>query len=248
MKKILLIINEYLSQFFSVVLVGAIFLLATTFITIPDLWMGGGRSGNVFHDNFGSIFLENFEKNYGWFFFFPLLYFVILFLSFSVFVWIYYRRDKTVGAVGFKNVILSLLVVFILIYFPIRIDSFSSKISLMKAEEISDGGIFKVFNISDRREFLNIYHSLYQEDLLTWRHDPILVAEHSLEYGILRAFDGEENELELKSISDMDPGVMGAATVLLKNEKGQFEIFLSSLGDDDNRVWMVYGYKQIKIK
>ncbi len=244
MKKTLLIISEYLSRFFSVVLVGGILLLVSTFITIPELWMGGGMSGNVFHNNFGSIFLENFEKNYSWFFFFPLLYFVIFFFVLSVFIWVYYRNDKRAGGIGFKNVILSLLVIFILFYFPMRIDSFSSRIALMKAEEISNGGIIKIFNISERREFLNIYHSLYQEGLLAWRHDPIVVAQHDLEYGILRPFDGEENKLELKSMSEMEESdVIGGAMVLLQNEKRQVEVYLSGLGDENNRVWVVYGYK-----
>ncbi len=154
MKKILLIISEYFSRFFSVVLVGGTLLLFSTLITIPELWMGGGRSGNVFHNNFGSIFLENFGDNYLWFFFFPLLYFVIFFLIISVCLWVFYRNDKKAGAVGFKNVILSLLVLFVLVYFPIRVDSFRFKISQMKADEIAQsGGVIKTATPTERREF-----------------------------------------------------------------------------------------------
>lgn len=102
MKNILVIISEYLSRFFSVALVGGTLLLFSTFISIPDLWMGGGRSGNIFHNNFGSIFLENFENNYSWFFFFPLLYFTLFFLVISIFLWVYYRHDKKTGESDLK--------------------------------------------------------------------------------------------------------------------------------------------------
>ena len=244
MKKTLLIISEYFSRFFSVVLVGGMLFLFSTFISIPDLWMGGGRSGNVFHNNFGSIFLENFEKNYMFFFFFPLLYFVIFFLVISVFIWIYYRHDKKAGAIGFKNVMLSFLVIFVLIYFPIRINNFSSKISQMKAEEIvNSGGVTKISTPAERREFLNIYHSLYQEGMLVWRHDPLAVVEHDLKYGVLRSYDRENNKLSIEAMTGTVPGAMGSAVVLLKNEKYQVIIHLSSQGGENDRVWMVYGYE-----
>lgn len=158
MKKTLLIISEYLSRFFSMVLVGGALLFFSTFISVSELWMGGGRSGNIFHDNFGSILLENFEKNYMFFFFFPLLYFLIFFLVISVFIWIYYRHDKKAGATGFKNVVLSLLVIFMLIYLPIRIDDFGSKISLMKTKEIANSGVVaKISTPNERRELLNSF-------------------------------------------------------------------------------------------
>jgi len=244
MKKILLIISEYFSRFFSVVLVGGALLLLSTFITIPDLWMGGGRSGNVFHNNFGSIFLENFEKNYMWFFFFPLLVFVIILLIISILIWINYRHDKKTGDIGFKNVILSLLVIFVLIYLPIRVNDFRYKISQMKADEIAkSGGINKISTPAERREFLNIYHSLYQEGLLDWRHDPSKVVEHDLKYGVLRPYDGENNELSVEAMTGAVPGVLGSAVVLLKNEKHQVAVHLSSQGGEDDRVWMVYGYE-----
>lgn len=247
-KKILIIISEYLSRFFSVVLVGGILLLASTFITIPALWMGGGRSGNVFHNNFGSIFLENFEKNYMWFFFFPLLYFVIFFLVISIFIWIYYRHDKKTGVIGFKNVILSLLIIFMLIYLPIRIDDFSSKISQVKTEELANYNLVtKISYPAERRELLNIYYSLYQEGLLSWRHDPLKVVEHDLKYGVLRSMDGENNELALDFMSDVQQeGVMGNTIVILKNDKHQADIHLSFLGSEEDRVWLTHGYRNNK--
>lgn len=244
MKKILLIISEFFSRFFSVVLVGLVLLLFSTFITIPDLWMGGGRSGNVFNNNFGSILLENFENNYMWFFFFPLLVFVIILLLISIFIWIYYRHDKKTGDIGFKNIILSLLVIFVLIYLPIRINDFRFKISQMKADEIAkSGGINKISTPAERREFLNIYHSLYQESMLAWRHDPLAVVEHDLKYGVLRPYDGENNKLSIEAMTGTVPGALGSAVVLLKNEKHQVAIHLSSQGSEDDRVWMVYGYE-----
>lgn len=244
MKKTLLIISEYLSRFFSVVLVGGVLLLFSTLISIPDLWMGGGRSGNVFHNNFGSIFLDNFEKNYGFFFFMPLLVFVLILLLISIFIWIYYRHDKKTGNIGFKNVILSLLVIFMLIYFPIRIDDFSSKISAMKAKEIENyEGITKVVDISNRRDFLNLYRSLYQEGMLTWRHDPIKVVEHDLEYGVLRSMNDKNNELTLDFMSEgVQEGAMGNTIVKLKNDKHQADIHFSFLGNEEDRVWLTYGY------
>ena len=244
MKKTLLIISEFFSRFFSVVLIGGILLLFSTFITIPDLWMGGGRSGNVFYNNFGSIFLENFEKNYMFFFFFPLLVFVITLLLVSIFIWIYYRRDKKTGDIGFKNVILSLLVIFVLIYLPIRINDFRFKVSQMKADELArSGGITKISTPAERREFLNIYYSLYQEGMLAWRHDPIVVVEHDLKYGILRPYDGKNNELSMEAMTGAEPGALGSAVVLLQNEKHRVAVHLSSQGTEDDRVWMVYGYE-----
>lgn len=245
MKKTLIIISEYLSRFFSVVLVGGVLLLVSTFITIPDLWMGGGLSGNVFHNNFGSIFLDNFENNYGFFFFKPLLVFVLILLLISIFIWIYYRHEKKTGNIGFKNVILSLLVIFTLIYFPIRIDDFSSKISTMKAKEIANyDGVTKVVDISNRREFLNLYHSLYQEGMLAWRHDPTKVVEYDLEYGVLRSMNSKNNELTLDFMSEGVPeGAMGNTVVKLKNDKHQADIHLSFLGGEEDRVWLTYGYK-----
>ncbi|NMB48796.1 hypothetical protein GYA13_05210 [Candidatus Kuenenbacteria bacterium] len=244
MKKILLIISEYLSRFFSVVLVGGILLLVSTFITIPELWMGGGRSGNVFHNNFGSIFLENFGDNYLWFFFFPLLYFVIFFLIISVCLWIFYRNDKKAGVVGFKNVILSLLALFVLVYLPIRVDSFRFKISQMKADEIAQSrGVIKTSTPAQRQEFLNIYHSLYKEGLLAWRHDPIAVVEYDLKYGILQPYDGENNKLSLEAMTGAVPGVLGSAVVLLQNEEHQITVYLSGQGGEEDRVWMIYGYE-----
>ncbi|HOZ36893.1 MAG TPA: hypothetical protein PLR18_03645 [bacterium] len=245
MKKILLIISEYLSRFFGVVLVGGMLLLFSTLISIPDLWMGGGRSGSVFHNNFGSIFLENFVDNYSWFFFFPLLYFVLFFLAISVFIWIYYRHDKKVGAVGFKNVILSLLVIFILIYFPIRINNFGSRISQMKVHELANYNVItKISTPSERLELLNIYHSLYRGGVLTWRHDPLQVVEYDLKYGVLRSLDGENNKLSLEFVSDMmQDGVIGNTIVKLKNDKHQANIHLSCLGSEEDRVWLVYGYE-----
>ncbi len=244
MKRILLIISEYFSRFFSVVLVGLALLLYSTYISIPDLWMGGGLSGRIFHNNFGSIFLENFDTNYFSFFFFPLLHFLVFFFVLSLFLWIYYRHDKKVGKIGFKNIILSLLMAFVLIYIPIRIDNFSSKISAMKVKELADyGGITKLFTASERREILNIYHSLYLEGVVSWRHDPIAVVEYELEKGILRSMNGESDELSIEVMTDARGGSYGSAVVLLKNEKRQAEIHLSSQGSDEDRVWIVYGYK-----
>jgi hypothetical protein len=206
--------------------------------------MGGGRSGNVFHNNFGSIFLENFEQNYYFFFFFPLLYFVIFFLIISVFIWIFYRDDKKTGDIGFKNVILSLLVIFMLIYLPIRINDFKFKISQMKAEELASYNVVtKISTLSERRELLNIYHSLYQEGFLAWRHDPFKVVEHDLRYGVLRSIDGENNGLSLEFESDMQEGVMGNTIVKLKNNRHQVDIHLSCLGNEKDRVYLTYGYK-----
>lgn len=244
MKKTLLIISEYFSRFFSVVLVGGALLLFSTFISVSELWMGGGRSGNIFYDNFGSILLENFEKNYMWFFFFPLLYFLIFFLVVSIFIWIFYRHDKKAGGRGFKNVVLSLLVIFVLIYLPIRINDFRFKISQMKADEIANsGGVTKISTPAERREFLNIYHSLYLEGMIAWRHDPLRVVEHDLEYGVLRPYDKEDNQLSLEAMTGAEPGVPSSAVVLLKNEKHQVAVHLSGQGGEDDRVWMVYGYE-----
>ncbi|HPA25431.1 MAG TPA: hypothetical protein PLK76_01575 [bacterium] len=244
MKNVLVIISEYLSRFFSVALVGGTLLLFSTFISIPDLWMGGGRSGNIFHNNFGSIFLENFENNYSWFFFFPLLYFTLFFLVISIFLWVYYKKDKQVGKMGFRNVILSLLIIFLLIYFPIRINNFGAKISQMKIEELASYNLVtKISTPAERRELLNVYHSLYQEGLVTWRHDPLKVVEYDLKYGILRSLDGENNELTLEFASDIQGGAMGNTIVRLENDKHQADIHLSCLGGEEDRVWLTYGYE-----
>lgn len=244
MKKILLTISEYFSCFFRVALISSALFLISTFISIPDIWMGSGRSGNVFHNNFGSLFLENFENNYYFFFFFPLLYLAIFFLAISFFIWIYYRREKEAGDAGFKNIILSLLMIFILFYFPIRINNFRFKISEMKAQELArEGGVIKISTINERREFLNIYHSLYREGMLAWRHDPIAVVEYDLKNGILRSMDGENNKLSLEAMAGAVPGAYGSAVVLLKNDKHQVRIYLSSQGNEDDRVWLVYGYE-----
>ncbi len=114
----------------------------------------------------------------------------------------------------------------------------------MKAEEIANsGGVTKISTPAERREFLNIYHSLYQEGMLVWRHDPLAVVEHDLKYGVLRSYDRENNKLSIEAMTGIVPGAMGSAVVLLKNEKYQVIIHLSSQGGENDRVWMVYGYE-----
>lgn len=243
-KKVLLFISEGLACFFWFLFVGGLLFLYSIHTTIPEIWMGGGRSGNVFFDNFGSLFIQLFYENYFWFFFFPLLHFTIFFSLLSFFIWIYYRKDKKLEWIGFKNFILSLLVGFMLIYFPIQIVNLDDKVEFMKKEELARyTGTTKILSINERREAVELYHSLYLEGLLAWRHDPLAVVKDALENGRLRYYSRDDDKLSIESQSDSEEVLYNNAVVSLENERYNMKIYLIGKGSKENRVWVFYSYR-----
>jgi hypothetical protein len=245
-KKSILFISEGLAVFFWVLLVSELLFLYSIHITNSEIWMGGGRSGNVFFDNFGSIFIQNFLDNYFGFLFFPLLHFTIFFAILSIFMWLYYRNDKRLAWIGFKNFILSLLIGFMLIYFPIKVNDLDEKVKFMKKAEIAYyKGSTKILSIDERRELVGLYHSLYLEGLVSWRHDPLAVVRHELEEGRWRYYSREDDKLSIESESDSEEALYNSAVVVLENKKHHMKFYLIGQGDKENRVWVISSYKRI---
>lgn len=243
-KKTVQFVSEVLGRFFSVFLVVELLFLYSIRITFSEIWMGKGHSGTTFFDNFGSMFIQLFDENYFWFFFFPLLHFTIFFSFLSVFMWIYYRNNKKLGWIGFKNFVLSLLVGFMLIYFPIQIVNLDDKVRFMKKEELSQYvSPTKILSFDERREAVELYHSLYLEGLLSWRHDPLAVAKDALENGRLRSYSRDDDKLSIESQGDSEEALYNNAVVLLENERYTMRIYLTGKGDKENRVWVVYSYR-----
>jgi hypothetical protein len=136
MKKIILSISRYLSIFLVATLTIAFLPLYVMFTVPAAYWLNGGSSANNFTDSFGLPWVRFFQDNYPLFFLFPFLPFFGIFFILSVFVWIYYRRDKEAGKIGFKNIILCVLVIFFLVFIPIKAVQLGYKIQEQIDEDI----------------------------------------------------------------------------------------------------------------
>ncbi|MFA5248220.1 MAG: hypothetical protein WC415_03170 [Patescibacteria group bacterium] len=248
MKKVLLSVSRCISGFLIAILAPAFFLLYIMFTLPAVLWIGGGMTGSSFTDNFGGLLVKFFQDGYVIFFFFPFLPFLAAFFVLSVFVWIYYRRDKEVGRVGFKNIILCILTAFFLIILPIKASQLSYSIQEQRDKEVAqlyrndDGTVY--INKGFNKEFFKLYQTLADEGIQSWRKDPIAVVKNELEKGDLTYLSHGENELTLKII-DTYPGKYPRAIVALKNERLEAEIWLSQYWESADGVWLVKSYKRL---
>lgn len=243
MKKFLLSISRPLSGFLATISVFAFLPLYIMFTVPAILWVGSSMSGNNFTDNFGGLLVKFLENDYLIFLLFPFLPLLGIFLILSVFIWIYYRRDKEAGQVGFKNTILGILAIFFLVFLPIKASQFNYKIQEERNKEIAQffnndtGTVY--LNGGFNKEFLKLYQTLADEGIQAWRKDPIAVVKNELEKGDLTSLSHGANELTIKTT---DMGNHGAV-VMLKNERLQAEIWLSQYWESADGVWLVKSYK-----
>lgn len=244
MKKVLLLISRYFSDFLAVVSILALLFLYIMFKVPAVLWVGNMAGGN-FTDNFGGRLIEFLKNDYLLFFFYPFLPFVIGFILLSVFIWFFYRHDKEAGKIGFRNTILGIFAVFLLVFLPIEAAQIGYKIQEQRDRQISqiynDNTVYvnKGFN----KEFLKLYQTLADEGIQSWRKDPVAVVKNELEKGDLTSISHGENNLTLKSIKTIEPSKAAVATVLLENKQLTAEIYLNQYWESTDGVWLVKSYK-----
>lgn len=247
MKKIIVSINHYFSNFLLYVLIMG-FLVLYVMHKVPIHYWIGRIAGQSFIDNIGSIFIEFFDFSYMAFIFQPLLPFLIGFLILSIFIWIFYRKDEEAGKEGFRGMIIAILAIFLLFYLPTKAADLSYKIREGRDAEIKNfhTADFKKVSVISPREFYSLYQSLADEGLQEWRKNPIEVVKHELERGNLTSLNKENNELSLKSMEEKEKGKSSEAVVELKNDFFQAEIYLSSFWESDDGIWIVKRYKRIR--
>src|SRR3989339_332632 len=248
MKKGLLVINKIFVYFLSVLLIFLSFLVYVMFAVPKLLWLCC-MSGRTFNDNFGSGMVKFFDFNYITFFLMPFLPILGVILLFSIFVWIFYRKDKKAGRAGFINTVLSILLAFVIFYLPMKASVMEHDIRFLRQQQIDEMYDDNMVKVTPRleKEVQKIYQSLYYEGVLEWRTNPMAVADYELEKGDLKYLSmGAFDRLTLvASCSDEDTG-FSQATVLLENKKNNAEIYLVSYWDSDGQVWTVRGYKKIE--
>jgi hypothetical protein len=211
---------------------------------VPVVFWVGNMAGRNFTDNLGGLLIRFLENDYLIFFLFPFLPLLGAFLVLSAFIWFFYRRDKEAGKVGFRNTVLSILAVFLLIFLPIQ----SARLGY-KIQEQRDLQISQIYNDSEtsvnkglNKEFLKLYQTLADEGIQVWRKDPVAVVKNELEKGDLTFLSRGANELTLKIINT-DKNKYPGAVVMLKNERLQAEIWLSRYWESADGVWLVKSYK-----
>jgi hypothetical protein len=214
---------------------------------VPKVFWMGNMSGRNFNDTFGSGLISFFDSNYITFFLMPFLPILGIMLLLSVFVWIFYRKDKKAGKIGFKNTILCLLLAFVVFFLPMKASLMEYDIRFLRQkqiDEIFDSSIVKV-NPRLEKEVQKIYQSLYYEGILEWRSDPIAVVDYELEKGDLKYLSAEHNKLTLIATSSDEYSGFSEATVLLENKKIKAEINLMSYWSSDGQVWTVRRYTKL---
>ncbi|MFA6393418.1 MAG: hypothetical protein WCW25_00885 [Patescibacteria group bacterium] len=248
MKKALLFISRYFSALLAPLLVLSSFLIYVMFTVPAIFWVGRSASGNIFTDNYGGMMVNFFKDDYLRFFLFPFLPFLGTFLVLSVFIWIYYRHDKAVGKIGFKNTVLCLLSFFMLVLLPISATQLGYKIEEQRRKEIaqfhsSDGTVY--VNKGVDRKFLKLYQTLADEGIEAWRKDPVAVVKNELEKGDLTSLNHGSNSLTLESTERSNSDRITNAVVLLDNERYKAEIRLNRYWESDDGVWLVKSYRII---
>jgi len=243
MKKILLLISHYFSNFLAALSIFTLLLLYIMF-KVPVVFWVGNMAGRNFTDNFGGILIEFLKNDYLLFFLYPFLPFAIGFLLLSVFIWLFYRRDKEMSKIGFKNTILSILAIFFLVFPPIQSARLGYKIQEQRDLQISQiyNDDTTYINKGFNKEFLKLYQTFADEGIQTWRKDPVAVVKNELEKGDLTSLSHGVNELTLKIINT-DKNKYPGAVVMLKNERLQAEIWLSQYWESADGVWLVKSYK-----
>jgi hypothetical protein len=247
MKKILLLVSQYFFNFLSALFVSALLLMFIMFTVSPALWTGN-MAGNNFSDNFGGRLLQFFDNDYIIFFVLPFFPFLALFFVLSVFIWVVYRHDKEAGKIGFQNVILCILSVFILVFLPIKAADVKSRMEEQRNLQISqvygDGVIY--INKNFNKEFLKLYQTLADEGIEAWRKDPVAVVKNELEKGDLTYLSHNENRLTLKTAGKDENTNISSAVIMLENDKLKAEITLHRYWETADGVWLVKSYKKIE--
>ena len=246
MKKTLLLISRYFSNFLATISIFA-FLLLYIMFKVPVVFWVGSMAGINFTDNFGGRLVEFFKNDYLLFFLCPFSPFVIGFLLLSIFIWFFYHGDQEAGKIGFRNTVLSILAVFLLVFLPIQSARLGHKI-----QEQRDLQISQMYNDSEiavnkgfNKEFLKLYQTLADEGIQAWRKDPVAVVENELAKGDLTSLSHGKNELSLKTIDTYEPSGNPRAVVMLKNERLQAEILLGRYWESSDGVWLVKSYKTL---
>ena len=241
MRRILLEIVNYLSHFWvslSILFATAIYLMWRLPIFF---WFGGNYQTNLF----GSSLYE--VDYYILVLFHALLPFAIIFLVLSLFIWLYYRNDKTVSKIGFKNIIISVFAIFLLFLLPAQAYFTSQKVreyQNRKAEEFAEIKKGYVKSPPSSFEIFKLYQSLADDGIQPWRTDPLAVAQFEIkEGGILHRFSRPDNNLTLQSKIIDEYSGRWTAVVELKNERYNMEIILSQhLRHGEDGIWRVKQY------
>jgi glucan phosphoethanolaminetransferase (alkaline phosphatase superfamily) len=244
MKKVLLSISQYFSRFLAIISISALLLLYVMF-KVPVVFWLGSMAGKNFTNNFGGIMIEFLKNDYLMFFLYPVLPIIAVFLLLAVFIWIFYRKEKEISRIGLKNLIISLIAIFVLVYLPIKATNFSFRINEKRAEEIgkinSTGEVY--INKGFDKEFLKLYQTLADEGIQVWRKDPIAVVKNELGKGDLTYLSHGENKLTLKTIDAYEASGNSRAVVILENARFQAEIQLSQYWESADGIWLVRSYK-----
>lgn len=248
MKKILLSINRYFSNFLIYLTIVFSFIIYVMY-KVPVFFWIGNRSVSNYIDNAAGLFVKFLEREYLMFFFFPFLPILIGFFVIALFVWIFYRKEKEISRQGFSGIIIGFLAGFVLFYMPIKANNLSYKIDQEREAEIRENynSDLKKVTIYTNKEFYKLYQTLADDGLQEWRKDPIEVVRYELEKGSLTSLSREDDILMLKTIDGKkEKGRTARATVELKNEARDIEIYLNSFWESDDGIWTVYAYKKME--
>lgn len=244
MKKILLEIENYLSNFW--VILSIIFAMSIFFIWRAPIffWFSNNYKINFFGD-----FLFKIENYYLLILFYVLLPFAVFFLILSIFIWIYYHRDEIIRKIGFKNIIIIIFAIFLLFLLPAQAVITSYKINSYQEEKIRDAAKSKEGYITgppSSFEIYKLYQSLADDGIQSWRTNALAVVGNELkEGGCLHQFNRDKNDLLLKSEEIDESTGLWKAIVELKNNYHDIEIILSKyLRNDKSGIWRVKQYKK----
>lgn len=247
MKKALLLINQYFFNFLSVIFVFGLLVMFIMFTVPPVLWTGS-MAGRNFTDNFGGHLLQFFNNDYITFFLLPFFPFLILFFLLSIFLWIYYRHDSETGNIGFRNTVLCILSAFLLLFLPIKAAQMETRVQEQRDKQVSEMFDDRIIYINKgfNKEFLKLYQTLADEDIQTWRKDPIAVVKYELEKGDLTDLSRGADNLTLKSKNTDEASGITTAVVSLENKKLKAEITLAQYWEAADGVWLVKNYKKFE--
>lgn len=245
MKKFLIIISKYFYSFLVFILMSSLFILYIMFVNPVSFWMGNASS-SIGSGNLEGIvsFLTN---DYVLLFLMPILPLIIFFILLSIFIWIFYRKDEEFSKKAFRNILVSIFVIFLLIIIPIKAGVLLSDIQYEKDSFISEfsDGMIQV-NKGNDSEFLELYQTLADENIQPWRKDPVLVTKNEIENGELYNLKHGESKLVLESITVYESSQSPKAIVILENDFLKAEIWLGQYWNSDHGVWSVKSYKIIE--
>jgi len=245
MKKLLLNVEGYLTHFWFFVMFSSGVLVFIVWLSPIYLWVGN-QMGGTFKDLVGGLFLEFLSLEYLLLLFYVLLPLAGVFLLLSLYFWVGCKKDKEISHKGLSGVVIGALAVFFMMILPmmgankeIDVRSYRSEV-LVKYYE--NGTSVKTTG----NEIFKLYQQLVNDDMQTWRKDPLKVVEYEMEKGgALSSINKEGTQLELLDKKYGNNNERSEANVLLTNNIFKINIILDQpIKRGEEGIWRVKQYKR----